>query len=233
MIYLCGIGLRAGQMTLEVCAALKSCERIFCVNVPEETFGEIRKLFRQAEDATASNSSGKGFSEDKTLGKILSRSSRGKDVGVVFMGHPLLYSMAPKLIKSCRRKGLPYGVMAGLSSADCALATLEPVLREKALDLYGTSVLIYNAAEQSARKPALDRARSTVVLNLFRLKAPDFEKLAGALRRAYGPKHPAYLIECSERPLRDCCVQTTAGALAEKKNRITSRTTLILPMRRK
>lgn len=231
MIYLCGVGMRVGQMTLEACAALKGCEKIFCVNLPEETFGQIKRMFRRAQDATAGRSAG-SFSEEKTCGHILS-AGRGRGVGVIFMGHPLLYSMAPQLIRLCRSKGLRYRVMAGLSSVDCALTCLEASLRRNDLDLYGAGFAVYNSVEIKARGVAWEPGRSAILLNLFRLQPAGLKSLAAGLARAYGPAQPAYLIECSEEPFGDRCIQTTVGDLAHKKNSITSRTTLIVPMRRK
>lgn len=184
-LYLCGTGMRLGQLTLEACAALKNCERIFCVNLPKEVFQKFKEVFPRAEDGGGCLPSKRPFSDKDACARILSCLPAKKEAGVVFMGHPLLYTLAPQLTRHCRRRGVEYHIFPGVSSVDGVVAVLDS-------DLYSSAFCVYGAAELLRRKPTLDCGASTILLNISRLS----KKTTAYLARFYGADHPAYLVEC-------------------------------------
>lgn len=236
-LLLCGMGTRLGHMTMETDRALRRCERIVCVGLPEEVFREVRGRFKQAEPLAR----GRGDSLDAALRERVRvlLAGRSPRAGVLFLGHPLVYSAAPALLKLCRRLRRSYRVFAGVSMSDVALAAAEPALSSRRLDSFGTGLIVHSAPELLRTRTALDARFSTVILNLFQLRQDvsgrprAWRRLTDYLERFYGPGHPAILLKAGHGGAPDEILPLSVRTLREIRTPIDSQTTLFLPMRRK
>lgn len=229
-LFLCGTGMRLGHMTLETFSVLKGCERIFCVNLPGELIDEVRRAFPRAEDACARFPEGRGFSDAEVSRRVFRLWSGRRDAAALMHGHPLLYSMAPHLIRRCRRRGIPYLVLPGLSSADCVLGCAASDPAVGGLDLPGAGLAVHSAPDLLVGGLALDPRVSTVVFNLFKLDGGGgWRRLAGKIGRWYPPDHPAFLVECAGGPWDGRRIRTMVAALAAMRAPRDSQTSLFLP----
>lgn len=224
-LVICGAGLHAGQLTLEALAALKSCEVVFCVNLPEELAEALRVLLPRARPLAYAGSGRSRRPERELCGSIERLWPRRRDAGVVLSGHPLLFSAGAELIRHCRRRRWPYRVVCGVSSVGAALAAAERALPPGGLELYGGSLAVRDAAEVA--RGAVDPRETLVVLNAFR---GDWRRLTAALRRRLPPGRRAVLVECAPAGGADRCRTATVAGLSRLRAP-SSQTTLILPGR--
>lgn len=235
---ICGTGMRLGHMTLETHDALRGCGQIFCVNLPEEVLGQVRGAFPQAEDLTAPFRRGVRFTESALCARLESLWDQRRDAAVLFLGHPLLYTAASRLVGRCRRRRRPYRILACLSSVDAALVAAEPDLEDQYLDLYGAGLAVHSAQELLGGGVPLDCRFPTLLMNLFRLRdqadagGSAWTRLARYLERFYPARHPVILVRCGRDGPRDHHELTSIGGLGRLRRAPDSEVTLLLPMRR-
>ena len=236
-VLLCGTGTRLGHMTLETAEALRRCERVLCVNLPEELFRDVRRKFERAEALDFADSLEEALCASARAW-FSTRARPGAELGVLFVGHPLIYSSAPALIEQCRRLRRPYRVFPGVSAGDVALAVAESALSGRQFDSYGTGLVVRSAQQLLARRARLDPRSAIVLLNLFQLRpgsarrAGSWLRLVDHLERFFPPGHPAILLWGSHDGAPDVKRASTVRGLRKLALPIDSRAALFIPMRR-
>lgn len=237
-LLLCGTGLRIGQMTLETFQSLKSCERIFCVNLPEEVFTQIHAAFGTSEDVTPAYRVGGFVGDEEVLSRIILNWSGKTSLGVLFMGHPLLYSLTTRLIDYCRGHAADFRILSGVSTVDALLSVVEPYLKGKEFVLHGTGLVVHDAPQILLQEVTLDPRYTAIILNLSKLREQwkdepgIWERFVRQVARHYLPTHPVALVECAAGGAdRDRIAQASMKDLPGLGGNVTAHTVMFIPMR--
>lgn len=159
---------------------------------------------------------------------ILARLGLGRRVGLVVEGHPSLFSFIRGLRARAQRDGHACRVFAAVHPLDQMLAALEPRMGHR-LD---SGLTLYSALAGMTLKTSFDPSLALFVYNighLHRVFPREFARLAGRLRRAWGPAHRAFLVECTpeEDSVRPCALAGLAGEL----RKVGVNSTLCIPAR--
>jgi hypothetical protein len=229
MLFLCGLGTRFDQMTLETAHHLKTCSRILCANLDAETAAKVRVAFGRAEELRFDRD------DQKLEAALLAAAAADQHVAVLMPGHPLLYGPGAAVASLCRRSAVPYRILAAPSSVDSVLAAAEAALEGDETQRLEQGLAIVSAPDLLLVDVPLAAGLTTVVLNLFRLdeQFPDdagvWGRLARRLGDCYGPDHAILLLEAESDQQAGRWQRRTVAELPLLRGTLTERTTLILP----
>lgn len=180
-----GLGLfPPDTATLEVLQAVGRCDVVFN-NVAGPKVRELLSGFcARVRPATYDAARDEG----RWTEEIVSELARGRRVGFVTRGHPLVFGgLAHSLVKRCRKEGLAFETFGAVSSIDVLLARMGLALGN---DFAGI---------QAYDRPAVERARSLntelplLVYFYATLKASEAAGFRRALERHYPASQPVWL----------------------------------------
>lgn len=237
-LLLVGTGVRGlSQMTVETVSALRGLDVLFSLHGGKDVTRALKGLSRDVRDLTT-------LYKDKALDlkvyeAIVSRvkgALRGdRTVGVVFHGHPLLYSNpAQMLIAHCESAGVELEVMSGVSSMDGIFTALKTDVGATGLQVFDVNRLLLYRLRPATHTPCLlfqiGSFGSALITRKLDNAVGRFKPLERYLRRVYPAGHPAFVVECASEPGRaDSVLKTTVDGLDKVAARINYNSTLYIP----
>lgn len=178
-VVLIGLGYKQlKQMTLESLQALASCDLLYC-NHSDPKVADFLGLFAAPHEGIVF----RGLPEQARTAsaRVLSGAARGRRVGMVTRGQPLVYGLlAYRIVEGCRRRGIRCRVSSSVSIFDVL-----PALAPDRADPGGLQV------RDSFMLEKLDAGSPLIVY--MPLAGRDRGTLERALLDVYGPAHPCHL----------------------------------------
>ncbi len=193
-LYLIGTGIRdLEQLTAEARAVLRRCRKVFHLTSCHQGLSE---LCADVVDNAAEYWTGEPARNvyRRIADKVMAEVEKGAGVANVIYGHPLFFDdINMGLIERCRRAGLSYRVLPGISSLDTLSTDLE-------ID-YGDGLQVYEAQDLvDGEHPLNPRVHAVILqigsfgsdLTIAEVPSPPgrFRPLAEYLMRFYPAEHP-------------------------------------------
>lgn len=180
-LFLCGLGLFPPYTaTVEVLHALGRCEVIYNnlsgAEIREFLAGFCPKIIPTRLDTRHDHARG--------VARMLADLKRGRRVGFVTRGHPLVFGLlGTLLVRACARLGLPCETFAAVSSIDVLLARTGQSLGQ---EISGVQVFDRSAVE---RARTMNTEHPLLVYFYDQLRTPQLRRFERSLLRFYPPGH--------------------------------------------
>jgi precorrin-4/cobalt-precorrin-4 C11-methyltransferase len=154
--------------------------------------------------------------------------SLGFDVARVHSGDPAIYGATAEQMRRLEKLGIPYEVVAGVSSFTAAAAALSSELTKPGVSQTVILTRVSGRASPVPEKEALSRlARSGATLCIF-LSGPHLRKIVTELRPYYPADTPVALVRRASWPDERSHRSTLGRLLTEVKAKEWRLTTLLL-----
>ena len=230
-----GLGLDyPSHATLETLEGLRLCDDVYA-NLPGVRTAEFLGLFCRRLHPLSYE--GKPGQDDECRRRIFASMKRGRTVGFVTRGHPLLSgNLAYHLIRGCRERGYEYRAFGAISTVDVLMAASGTIVGESAWGVQAVDARMV-VERHSVMNPGIP-----LILYLGIPVPVESEGFAAALgryvglvvrslRRWYPGSHPAYLYGPRyDRPgLARTSLEDLAQALAAIEPAMLSSTILFIP----
>lgn len=226
-LLLLGVGHRLGHLTPTLLKNLHGCSHIWCLNVPPELVQRLRTLFQGVEDVTGVIHGGDAAVENALTAR-LSAKPKPKKSALLFLGHPLLYSLVPRLMRYCNHHAIRFRIVNAVSSMEAVMAVIEPHLEEKSFILHGAQVGIWKAPVLATDGAEFDARRTAVILELEKLR--DWTAFVDRLEREHRKTHAVCVLERSPEGDSERYLQTTVEGLRELSGRFGEGSALFIPL---
>lgn len=224
-------------MTVETVKALRTCDILFSLHGNPDINRALKRLCGRVVDLTR-------LYRDKKLDlavyerivyAVAARLTSNRTIGVIFHGHPLLYSNpAQMLIRHCERKRIPCEILTGVSSLDAIFTTLRIDIGKTGLQIFDVNRMLLYRLRPDIRTPCLlfqlgSFGSALISRTLLNAKG-RFHDLERYLGRWYPATHPAQIIECSTvTGISDSLIMTTISKIDRNGGRINYNSTLFIP----
>ncbi|HBA61853.1 MAG TPA: hypothetical protein DCZ92_13785 [Elusimicrobia bacterium] len=209
-LLLCSYGLDPAQITLETMNELKTCDAVFSGALEGGREELIRPYCRKlviTGGGRWESAAEKMFEAFKNFDKI----------AYLVYGNPFfLNPPALRLARKAKSLGIEFRVLAGISSFDA-------IVNQLGLGNFSAGGLrLINLGDGRRQERKLDAKLDTFFFSLWILGGKH-KAFLEEIRAAYGPRHPAFLIDHPR------CARTTVGALENALAAARLTTTLYLP----
>ncbi len=218
-VYLIGLGIpEIYSLTVEALAAIRRCRTLF-VNNPQMEF--FRRHCADVRPIGVLDMSRRERSLNALTARILTAARQGP-AGFAIYGHPILYEPpGAHLLEACRRRKIPFRVVAGISAFDAVLACLGLSVGK------GESVRVADR-DHFLRDDVSPDPRSHALIYKAAQTLDQLEALAGRLLKVFPGRHKVALVECLDSsPERARWVRLDRLGKALKRPEIY--TTLVVP----
>lgn len=195
-LFFCGIGIeRPSDVSIRTIQTLKGCDVLFYIHGDG---GKLKDFFAAfcADVRTYDGSAFAGMSDSQKIAavgrQVCRELRRGRSVGYVTYGHPMLFSDADNMAEYCRARDYVGRVIPSSSSLDSIMAVLS---EQGNLFTNGYQVCLGDQVLEPAgfRPPS----GTLVLLGLDRVvRTGRFKEFCEKLSKHYPPEHLVYGVRC-------------------------------------
>ncbi|MDO8805597.1 MAG: SAM-dependent methyltransferase [Elusimicrobiota bacterium] len=228
-LFICGLGVnRVKDMTLQTLKALRSCDAVYYMHGDWRAVRELLrplalklKCFEDEKFYALPNSE-----RVETAGReICGELEKGKTIGYVTYGNPMLLSDGSSILGYCREKGHRGLVITAPSSIDSILG-----LMTDQYEIFSRGFHVYHAEMIIGRPESLTTAATVIALCVDDCIArKTFAGFCAQVEAAYPANHRIYAVRCEDGASGNAVLTTTAGGLRKMESRISYMMSLVLP----
>jgi hypothetical protein len=232
-LFFCGIGIeRPADASIRTIQTLKSCDVIFYIhgdgNKMKEFFGAFCSDVRTYDGSVFD-----GMSDREKISfvseEVCRELKRGRSVGYVTYGHPMLFSDGYNMANDCRARGYVGRVVPALSSVDCIMA----VMAEHA-NLFNSGYQLCLGDALLDPTDYILTTRTLVLLGLDRIvKTGRFREFCDRLKAHYPPAHAVYGVRCGDGAEPDVLLTGRVDRLFDWNDEVVHMMSFVLPGVRK
>lgn len=228
-LFICGLGVdRVKDMTLRTLQALKSCDAVYymhgdwrAVRALLKPLALKLKYFEDEKFYALPNSERIEAAGKEICGEL----GKGRTVGYVTYGNPMLLSDGSSILGYCREKGHKAQVITAPSSIDSILS-----LMTEQYEIFSRGFHVYHAEMIIAQPDSLTTAATVIALCVDDCIArKSYAAFCARVVAAYPADHRVYAVRCADGGSGNSLLTTTVGELRKMENKISYMMSLVLP----
>lgn len=228
-LFICGLGInRVKDMTLQTLKTLRACDAVYYIHGDWRAARELLKpltlklrFFEDEKFYALPNDE-----RIEAAGREICRElDKGRTVGYITYGNPMLLSDGSSILSYCEEKGHKGLAITAPSSIDSILS-----LMTEQYEIFSSGFHVYHAEMIIGQPASLTTAATVIALCVDDCIArKTFSGFCARVEAVYPPGHLIYAVKCGDGASRSELLTMTAGDLRKLEGKISYMMSLVLP----